>query len=38
MEPDEKEQRRKNMRVGWAIGVLAIILYITSIYYGVGKN
>ena len=38
MEPDEKEQRRRNLRVAWAIGILAIILYVTSIYFGAGKS
>jgi len=38
MEPDEKKQRRKNLLVGWAIGIIAIILYFTSFYYGAGKG
>jgi len=38
MEPDEKERRRKNLLVGWTIGIIAIILYIVSFYYGAGKS
>jgi hypothetical protein len=37
MEQDNQEQRRKNLLVGWTIGILVIILYVTSIFYGVGK-
>ena len=38
MKQDEKEQRRKNMLVGWTIGVLAIALYVAAIYFGAGKS
>jgi|GEM_PF-1580075 len=38
MEPDKKKLRRKNLLVGWTIGILVIILYITSYYYGAGKS
>ena len=38
MEPNDKEQRRKNMIVGWTIGIIAIILYVIAIYSGVGKS
>lgn len=37
MEQDNQKQRRKNLLVGWAIGILALILYVTSIFYGLGK-
>ncbi len=38
MEPNDKEQRRKNLIVGWTIGIIAIILYVAAIYSGVGKS
>ena len=37
MEQDNEKQRRNNLRVGWSIGILAVILYAASIYFGVGK-
>jgi hypothetical protein len=36
MEQDEQKQRRKNLLVGWIIGIFALILYVTSIFYGSG--
>lgn len=33
MEQDKEKQRRKNLLVGWSIGVLAILLYIAAIYF-----
>jgi hypothetical protein len=33
MENDKQKQRRKNLIVGWSIGILAIILYAASIYF-----
>jgi Coiled-coil domain-containing protein 56 len=38
MEPNDKDQRRKNLMVGWAIGAIAIVLYLAAIYSGVGKS
>jgi hypothetical protein len=32
MENDQEKQRRKNMLVGWAIGILAVGLYAVSIF------
>lgn len=34
MEQDNEKQRRNNLRVGWSIGILVIILYAASIYFG----
>jgi len=36
MEKDSEKQRRNNIRVGWSIGILAVILYAASIYFGIG--
>jgi hypothetical protein len=36
MQENEQKQRRSNLMVGWAIGILVVILYVTSILYGVG--
>ncbi len=33
MEQDKEKQRRKNLLVGWTIGILAIIFYVASIYF-----
>ena len=33
MEQDKQKQRRKNLLVGWAIGILAVILYTSTIFY-----
>jgi hypothetical protein len=33
MEQDKEKQRRKNLLVGWTIGILAIIFYAASIYF-----
>jgi hypothetical protein len=30
-------RRRKNLIVGWIIGVLAIVLYVSAIYFGAGS-
>lgn len=38
MEPNDKDQHRKNIKVGWIIGAIAIVLYLSAIYSGVGKN
>lgn len=35
MDQDKQKQHRKNMIVAWSIGILVVILYVTSIYYGV---
>jgi hypothetical protein len=37
MEQDNDKQRRNNLRVGWSIGILVVILYAASIYFGLGK-
>lgn len=34
MEQDNEKQRRNNLRVGWSIGILVVILYAASIYFG----
>lgn len=36
MEQDNEKQRRNNLRVGWSIGILVVILYAVSIYFGMG--
>jgi hypothetical protein len=36
MEQDNEKRRRNNLRVGWSIGILAVILYAASIYFGMG--
>jgi hypothetical protein len=33
MEHDKEKQRRKNLLVGWTIGILAVIFYAASIFY-----
>jgi hypothetical protein len=33
MENDKDKQRRKNLLVGWTIGILAVVFYATSIFY-----
>ena len=33
MEDDKQKQRRKNLLLGWSIGILAVILYLASIYF-----
>ncbi len=38
MEPNDKDQRRKNLTVAWTIAAIAIVLYLTAIYSGVGKS
>ena len=38
MDPDKNEQRKKNLLVGWTIGVLAIVLYAASFYFGAGQS
>jgi hypothetical protein len=37
MKQDDEKQRRNNLRVGWSIGILVVILYASSIYFGMGK-
>jgi hypothetical protein len=32
MEQEKQKQRRKNLLVGWTIGILAIIFYVSAIY------
>jgi hypothetical protein len=33
MEQDKAKQRRKNLMVGWTIGIIAIIFYAAAIYF-----
>ncbi len=33
MEQDKEKQRRKNLLVGWAIGILVVVFYAASIFY-----
>jgi hypothetical protein len=33
MEHDKEKQRRKNLLVGWTIGILAVVFYAASIFY-----
>jgi hypothetical protein len=33
MEQEKQKQRRKNLLVGWAIGILAITFYVAAIYF-----
>jgi hypothetical protein len=33
MEQDRQKQRRKNLLVGWSIGIFAVILYVFTIFY-----
>ena len=33
MEQDKQKLRRKNLIVGWSIGLLAIVLYVVAIYF-----
>lgn len=33
MEQDKQKQRRKNLLVGWAMGLLALALYAAAIYF-----
>jgi hypothetical protein len=33
MEQDKQKSRRKNLLVGWSIGLLAIVLYVVAIYF-----
>jgi hypothetical protein len=33
MEQAKQKQRRKNLQVGWTIGILAIIFYAAAIYF-----
>jgi hypothetical protein len=37
MDKDEDKKRRSNLRIGWAIGIVVLILYATSLYYGAGQ-
>jgi hypothetical protein len=36
MEQDKKKLRRKNLIVGWTIGILAVALYVSAFYFGAG--
>ena len=36
MEQDKQKLRRKNLILGWTIGVLAVALYVSAFYYGAG--
>jgi hypothetical protein len=38
MEPDEKERHRKNLLVGWAIGIIAICISLHFIMAQVKVN
>lgn len=33
MEQNKQKQRRKNLIIGWSIGVLTIIFYAAAIYF-----
>jgi hypothetical protein len=33
MDIDKQKQRRKNLLVGWTIGILAVVFYAVSIFY-----
>ena len=33
MKQDKQKIRRKNLLVGWSIGLLAIVLYVVAIYF-----
>ena len=33
MEQDQQKLRRKNLLVGWSVGLLAIVLYVVAIYF-----
>ncbi len=33
MEQDKQKKHRKNLLVGWTIGILAIIFYVSAIYF-----
>ncbi len=33
MKHDKEKQRRKNLLVGWTIGILAVVFYAASIFY-----
>jgi hypothetical protein len=33
MDTDKQKQRRKNLLVGWTIGILAVVFYAVSIFY-----
>ncbi len=35
---DEKKRDRNNKLIGWGIGILAIIFFITSFYMGVSTQ
>ncbi len=35
---DEKKRDRNNKLIGWTIGVLTIIFFITSFYMGAGTH
>ena len=37
MKQDNEKQRRNNLRIGWSIGILAVILYAASIYFGLAS-
>jgi hypothetical protein len=36
MNQENDKQRRKNLIVGWTIGILALALYVSAIYFGAG--
>ena len=36
MDQDNQKLRRKNLLVGWCIGIVAVILYVVAIFYGAG--
>jgi hypothetical protein len=38
MEQNNEKQKRKNMIVGWAIGIMALGLYVGAIYFGAGRQ
>ncbi len=36
MEQDKQKLRRKNLILGWTIGILAVALYVSAFYFGAG--
>jgi hypothetical protein len=33
MEQDKQKLRRKNLLVGWSVGILAVALYVAAFYF-----
>jgi hypothetical protein len=38
MNQENDKQKRKNMIVGWTIGIMALALYVGAIYFGAGRQ